>query len=280
MKLGLIGLHIQKSRSPELHHWLGNKNNNDTTYELFDCKFNNKSELLDLLLELKSKGYQGVNITHPYKVWAWEVINNKVHTDKTLGALNTVVLNRDELVGTNTDCTGFKRAYMQHFGQVKPDKVLIKGAGGVGRAIAFGLAQLQVGHLYIYDSFSESQQTLIADLKAVGISVSGIDESQIQICSKECEGLVNATPVGHYATPGAAYTPDEIFSPKWIFDAVYTPVETEFVLLAKQKNAEVINGYELFINQGIDAYEIFSSKNIDTTGVYDAVPISGDTISG
>lgn len=275
MKLGLIGHHIQKSRSPELHSWLGKHNKQETTYELFDCELENEAALLELLLELKAKGYRGVNVTHPYKVWAWNLIQNKERTDKTLGALNTVVLNKDELVGMNSDCTGFKRAYQDHFAQQAPKKVLLKGAGGVGRAIAFGLAQLNVEHIYIFDSFKDSQQALIDDLTAIGVSASGIDESQIKSCSKECEGLVNATPVGHYATPGASYTAEEIFSPKWIFDAVYTPVETEFVQLAQQKQAEVISGYELFTNQGIDAYEMFVGHDIDSTGVYEAVPIDG-----
>ncbi|MFV0575053.1 MAG: shikimate dehydrogenase family protein [Vibrio sp.] len=275
MKLGLIGQHIQKSRSPELQQWLGQHNQHPTTYELFDCELANESALLDLLLELKAQGYQGVNVTHPYKVWAWNIIKKTVRTDKTLGALNTVLLNQEQLIGINTDCTGFKRAYQDHFGQNAPKKVLLKGAGGVGRAIAFGLAQLKVEHIYIFDSYTQSQQALIADLQAVGVSATGIDESQIIETSKECEGLVNATPVGHYATPGASYSDDEIFSPKWIFDAVYTPVETEFIQLVKKKQAEVISGYELFINQGIDAFEMFIGHEVDTSGIYDAIPITG-----
>ncbi len=275
MKLGLIGKHIQKSRSPELHHWLGQHNKNETTYELFDCELENESALLDLLLDLKSKGYTGVNVTHPYKVWAWNLIPKTERTAKTLGALNTVLLNKEELVGMNTDCTGFKRAYQNHFSDKAPKKVLLKGAGGVGRAIVFGLAQLNVEHIYIFDSFKNSQQSLIDDLIAIGVSVSGVEESELITCSKECEGLVNATPVGHYSTPGRSYSEDQIFSPTWIFDAVYTPVETEFVKLAKQKQAEIISGYELFINQGIDAYEMFIGKEIDTTGIYESIPIEG-----
>ncbi|QSA19827.1 quinate dehydrogenase, partial [Vibrio furnissii] len=59
MKLGLIGQHIQKSKSPQLHELLGQKLNINTTYELFDCELDNEQALLALLNDLKQRGYRG-----------------------------------------------------------------------------------------------------------------------------------------------------------------------------------------------------------------------------
>ncbi len=69
----------------------------------------NEQALHDFLLQLKQQSYRGVNVTHPYKVWAWNIIHQRVNTKLGLGALNTVILDGEELLGTNTDCTGFMR---------------------------------------------------------------------------------------------------------------------------------------------------------------------------
>ncbi|MCG6214329.1 quinate dehydrogenase [Vibrio furnissii] len=264
MKLGLIGQHIQKSKSPQLHELLGQKLNINTTYELFDCELDNEQALLALLNELKQRGYRGVNVTHPYKVWAWNIVQRKFKTSERLGALNTLLIDGDTLRGTNTDCSGFVRAYRKACPTQKPGKVLMKGAGGVGRAIAFGLGQLEVEHLYIYDEQPASLQALLSDLQQAGVSCSAIHAQELTSCALACDGLVNATPVGHYTTPGAAFTPEQVQQQRWVFDAVYTPVKTEFIALAQQQDMSVISGFELFIHQGVDAYEHFADCPVDS----------------
>ncbi|MBY8273774.1 quinate dehydrogenase [Vibrio fluvialis] len=264
MKLGLIGQHIQKSKSPQLHELLGKKLNINTTYELFDCELENEQALFALLNDLKQRGYRGVNITHPYKVWAWNIVQSKFKTSERLGALNTLLIDGDTLRGTNTDCSGFVRSYRKECPEQSPGKVLMKGAGGVGRAIAFGLGQLAVEHLYIYDEQPISLQALIDDLQQAGISCSAVSRDALTACALECDGLVNATPVGHYTTPGAAFTEEQVQSQRWVFDAVYTPVRTEFIALAQQQGMSVISGFELFIHQGVDAYECFADCPVDS----------------
>ncbi|UHJ59332.1 shikimate dehydrogenase family protein [Vibrio furnissii] len=264
MKLGLIGQHIQKSKSPQLHELLGQKLNINTTYELFDCELDNEQALLALLNELKQRGYRGVNVTHPYKVWAWNIVQRKFKTSERLGALNTLLIDGDTLRGTNTDCSGFVRAYRKACPTQKPGKVLMKGAGGVGRAIAFGLGQLEVEHLYIYDEQPASLQALLSDLQQAGVPCSAIHAQELTSCARACDGLVNATRVGHYTTPGAAFTPEQVQQQRWVFDAVYTPVKTEFIALAQQQDMSVISGFELFIHQGVDAYEHFADCPVDS----------------
>ncbi|MCG6418165.1 quinate dehydrogenase, partial [Vibrio fluvialis] len=102
------------------------------------------------------------------------------------------------------------------------------------------------------------------DLQQAGVSCSAIHAQELTSCALACDGLVNATPVGHYTTPGAAFTPEQVQQQRWVFDAVYTPVKTEFIALAQQQDMSVISGFELFIHQGVDAYEHFADCPVDS----------------
>ena len=263
MKLGLVGQRIQKSQSKKLHEYLGEYYNLGATYDFFDIELDDPQALQAKFAELKELGYRGVNITFPYKVWAWDMIEQKEHTDATLGALNTVVLNEECTKGTNTDCTGFARALQTGLGDKQPGKVLIKGTGGVGRAIAFGLARCKAEHIYLYDESAESQSTLLSALTGAGISASIVEKADLDQCVRECDGLVNATPIGHYTMPGSLFPAELLGSQTWAFDAVYTPIMTQFLTDAEAAGLTLITGFELFLYQGIDAFEYFTGVKVD-----------------
>ena len=72
------------------------------------------------------------------------------------------------------------------------------------------------------------------------------------------DGVVNATPVGMYFQPGTPVELAAIGSQQWIFDAIYSPVDTELMVRGAEKGLERITGLDLFIGQGIDAFEIFT----------------------
>lgn len=263
MKLGLVGQHIQKTQSNRLHTWLGRQYGLDVSYELFDLVLDDTQALAELLHRLGEQGYRGVNVTHPYKVKAWDIVGERRHTPAGLGALNTVVFEAGGIVGTNTDCSGFGRAYRTAQPGLNPGRVFVKGSGGVGRAIAFGLAALDAEHIYLYDEQAASQQQLLADLQAGGARASTVAAAEVDDCIRGCDGLVNATPVGHYSTPGLAFAAGLLGGQRWAFDAVYTPVMTEFLQQAERAGLNLITGFELFLHQGIDAFEFFTGIKVD-----------------
>ena len=89
-------------------------------------------------------GFRGVNITYPYKE---TVVADVVINDPLVGAMsavNTVVFENGGLLGFNTDYSGFISAYRRVFKNHAPGKVCLIGAGGVGKAVAFGLLALDV----------------------------------------------------------------------------------------------------------------------------------------
>ena len=74
------------------------------------------------------------------------------------------------------------------------------------------------------------------------------------------DGVVNCTPLGMSGRPGSAIPASLLGGQSWAFDAVYTPIETEFLRAARAAGLDTLSGYELFFQQGIKAFELFTGR--------------------
>lgn len=262
IRLGLIGDNIAKSQSPRLHRLAGQQNGRRATYDLlvprdmgmdFDAVFAHAA----------STGYVGTNVTYPYK----ERVVAKVSIDdplvRAIGAVNTVVFTDAGPKGNNTDYTGFIAAYRGLRGDKAPGTVLMIGGGGVGRAVAFGLVALGVTELRLADRDLPKAQVLADELRAAAPSLVvqvGTDATQM---ADGAQGLINCTPVGMVGYDGTPLPANHMQGAEWAFDAVYTPVDTQFLKDAAANGLQILSGYELFIGQGVDAWRIFTGLPLD-----------------
>jgi shikimate dehydrogenase len=136
------------------------------------------------------------------------------------------------------------------------------GAGGVGRAIAFALFELGATELLVNDLNTAGAASLVEAIKAAGYSAQVVMAEDLAIAAQTADGLVNCTPVGHYKTPGVPLAPALIGGQTWAFDAVYTPMDTDFLVEAHKKGLRIVSGFDLFFYQGIDAFEIFTGETL------------------
>ena len=83
------------------------------------------------------------------------------------------------------------------------------------------------------------------------------------------DGVVNGTPVGMYFQPGSPVDPAAIGEQRWIFDAIYSPIETELMTRAADQGLQRISGFDLFIGQAIDAFEVFTDHRLQPAVVAD-----------
>ena len=140
IRLGLIGDNIAASRAPDLHHAAARICGIDVKYErlvprdlglTFD----------DVVERAKQDGFRGLNITYPYKEQVLRFVTIEDPVVRTIGACNTVLFGAPA-IGFNTDYTGYVSAFRAQFGARPPGAVAMAGSGGVGKAVAFGLAKL------------------------------------------------------------------------------------------------------------------------------------------
>ena len=238
---------------------LGDMTNKPVEYLLHELTEASNSLFDSKLNQLKALDYQGVNVTYPFKRYAASIADEKDNIVNVIGACNTLRFeNRKKLIATNTDYTGFIKAYRQHMGNKAPGIVLQIGAGGVGCATAYALKELNAEKLYIYDIDSQAANLLTNSVTKIGLETVAITKDKLEHIAMAANGIINATPIGHYQTPGTPIRLDLLSSQRWTFDAVYTPIETDFIKACRSHDITAISGLDLFFYQGVDAFEFFT----------------------
>lgn len=259
-----MGAGIQRSRMPLLQKYLGDLAGVDLSYGLHDGENISNFDPVTALQELVAQGYDGLNVTHPYKQRVREAVTRPLIEDHGLiGSYNTLVFRDAEILAANTDYSGFMRGYEYRFGQAAPGKVMLCGAGGVGRAIAFALAKLGASEFAIFDVAPQQAQSLCEELQKTGVAAATICAESLTDAMADADGLVNCTALGMYSHPGTAFPAAEIGPQTWAFDAVYTPLETEFLSACKTAGLHCMTGFDLWFFQGVDAFKIYSGITVD-----------------
>jgi shikimate dehydrogenase len=276
IRLGLIGDNIRRSQSPLLHRLAGTLCGLDVVYEPlipadlgldFDAVFE----------RCRTSGFRGINITYPYKERVFPKLAIGDPVVRALGACNLALFEPGGPTGGNTDHSGFKSAFAESFPGASPGNVAMAGAGGVGKAIAFGLAELGASELWLYDPDTAKATALQASLAAFAPQLGIYLADSIEEAAAEADGLVNCTPLGMSGHPGTAIPRHLIRSQSWAFDAVYTPVSTQFLRDAAAAGLSTMSGYELFFHQGVDAFRIFTGWEVDQGKLRTALAYSHGT---
>ncbi|WP_108163899.1 shikimate dehydrogenase [Saccharospirillum sp. MSK14-1] len=263
LKLGLIGEGIGQSKSPDLHQRLGRLVGIDTDYQLIDSLNEADFEFVSTVARVRQAGFRGVNVTFPFKEAALKLADHAGEGARRVGSANTLLFEESGIRAENTDYTGFVSAYQYSLGERPVGKVLLVGAGGVGRAVACGLGELGVEELLIAERDSTRGEALVAHLVGLGIKARFVSAADGQAALALCSGLVNCTPVGHRNHPGCPVDPSPLTANHWVFDAVYIPAHTELLKAAEAAGSAVLSGVDLFAFQGIDAYRFFSEGVVD-----------------
>lgn len=260
--LGLIGDHILSSKAPMLHRLASRLSGTSVRYDLLIPRV----ESLDfegLLERCAREGYRGVNVTYPYKETAVSLVTIEDPLVRAMGAVNTVVFEAGGPKGFNTDHSGFGMAYRHVFHGQPAGNTCIIGTGGAGRAVAFALLRLGVGKIRLFDTQHDRASAVAAALRAYAPQVWVEVVDTVEAAVHGMDGIVNCSPVGMDGHGGTPVPADLLHGATWAFDAVYTPMATQFSRDAKAAGLEFMSGHELFLYQGVAAFEIFCGRPVD-----------------
>lgn len=264
--VGLIGTNIGQSLSPFLHEDAFAAAGVIGHYHLMDVSVLQGRRLEDLLAAARTAGFAGVNVTHPFKEAVIPLLDTVSAEAREIGAVNTVVFDRaGRTTGYNTDCSGFRLAFIEALGQdaARDQTVLLLGSGGAGRAVAFALMSLGVATLKIFDRDSARASGICNDLiRRFG---AGRCEplSDPEAAATSVAGIVNATPVGMTGYAGVPLPIHLIQPAHFVADVIYTPIDTEFVLAAQRKGCRTMNGGGMCVHQAADAFRHFTGWAAD-----------------
>lgn len=281
---GIIGYPIKHSLSPAMHNAAFEALCIDAKYEKFDVK---PEELEDFLLNRKD--VIGFNVTIPHKVRAKEILEKKFPEEyndledrdyekwyyvEITGAINTVKRTDKGLEYCNTDVEGFLRSLQADlkFNLDSPGSksVFLIGCGGAGRAVIAGLSldfeRTNIGEIYVYDKNPEAISSLkehFSRLKRdfadnLNNIIKFVSESDIQNVIKDCQLLINASPVGMKEGDTSSVIDKSLLHKNLsVYDVVYNR-ETQLVKDAKEKRCKaVVGGEGMLYYQGLYAFRFW-----------------------
>jgi shikimate dehydrogenase len=264
--IGLIGANIMGSLSPALFADAFQTAGINGFYHLIDVDRLPGRRLPQLLDALKTTGFAGTNITYPFKQDVIPLLDAVDPEAGQIGAVNTVAIAPDgRTTGYNFDRQGWRHSFEEVLGRnsARGATVVLVGAGGAGRAVAFALMDLDVGCLVIHDRDGIRVDALKADLvKHYGASRCRV-ASNLERDIAAANGVVNATQVGMRGFPGNPVPVSALTAAHWAADVIYTPIETAFISAAAAKGARVMNGGGMCVHQAVEAFRLFTGIEPD-----------------
>ena len=253
--LGLIGYPIAHSAAPAMHEAAGAALGIACRYHLIEVAGADAERLRRMLDGLRVLTFSGVNVTFPYKVDVLPFLDALDPSAAKVGAINTIAVRGERLIGFNTDSSGFRSALRREIGDVTGQTVALLGAGGVGRAIGVALSECGVGRINILDTARERAVDLARGLEG---RCDARALTRVEEALEGAEGLVNATAVGMLPNTESPAPPALLHRQLWVADAVYQPLWTPLLIAARQAGCRVMTGRTLAIDQALDAFEIFT----------------------
>jgi len=258
---GVIGDPIEHTLSPTIHNAAFNHLELDFVFLAFRVK---AADLENAIRGMRGLGIHGLNVTMPHKSTVIGYLDEVDSTVKFLGSANTVLNKNGKLSGFNTDGAGALKALRENGTELSEKKVLLLGAGGAAKAIAFSLAK-EVEELAILNRATEKAKKLAETLgrifnkKVVGNSLS---PDTIAKNLQDSDVLINATSVGMHPNVSQSIVPPQWLKPDLtVMDIVYNPIETKLAKDAKAAGAKVISGVEMLIYQGAASFEIWTGRS-------------------
>ncbi|MBC7130443.1 saccharopine dehydrogenase NADP-binding domain-containing protein, partial [Candidatus Bathyarchaeota archaeon] len=156
----------------------------------------------------------------------------------------------------------------------KGKKILILGAGGAAKAIAYQLAS-EAKEIKILNRTGKKAEEIANHINEhFGKKASGenLTPNILERCLEDVDILINATSVGMYPNKDQTLVKKEWLRPEiTVMDIIYNPVETRLIKDAKAIGAKVIYGTEMLIYQGAASFEIWFRRKAPVEVMREAI---------
>ncbi|MDC3101801.1 shikimate dehydrogenase [Candidatus Pelagibacter sp.] len=242
----VIGNPINHSLSPKLHNFWFKQNQINATYDKTKLDFN---QLKDLILEVKEKRIDGINITVPFKNMVIPYLDQlSIEAEKTK-SVNTIYLKDKKVIGHNTDIDGFEKAINKINFKMNDKKIFILGAGGVVPSIVYALNKMGAINISISNRTKDKAQKVKDVFKNLNI----VDWGEMP----EFDVIINATSLGLNKNDKIKLDFSSVGNNKLFYDVIYNPSETNFLKIGKNLGNKCENGKLMFIYQAFSAFKLW-----------------------
>jgi shikimate dehydrogenase len=269
-RLSVFGDPVAHSKSPAFHNAALRAAGIDAQYVKIHVR---PDEPPAAFRALPAAGFLGTNVTIPHKAAALATVDEADDYARASGAVNTVLVEGERLLGFNTDGPGFVRAIREEFlCDIRDLRVMILGAGGgAGRAIAVQCALERCERLVLVNRTVEKARALAAELaphfrsdRLLGPAerLAAIPHENAALAAElaHIDLVVNASSVGMKRSD-PVLLPQSFLTPNlMVYDAIYAGGKTRLVEDAEQAGARAANGLSMLLHQGALSFEIWFNR--------------------
>lgn len=265
-RYAVIGNPVEHSKSPDIHKAFAMQTGQDMDYSKVFAPLDGFSRTIATMHE---NGFKGANITVPFKLEAFNLVNQLSERALDAGAVNTIAFNADGLYGDNTDGIGLVRDIQQNLNiPIQSRKVLLIGAGGAAEGVLHPILEQHPQLLVITNRTLDKALTMVKKVEEQGdfrfVSVNAYAFHDLQGHSFDI--VVNATSTG--LSDAELPLPAGLFAQGALaYDMMYGR-ETPFMAFARKHNARhVSDGLGMLVEQAAESFFIWRQTRPDTQPV-------------
>lgn len=260
---GLIGNPVEHTLSPMIHNTLAELLGHNLVYVPFPVK---AGQVAQAVSGADALNLLGLNVTVPYKSAVIECLKEIDGLAGNIGAVNTLVRTAGGYKGYNTDMEGLYRAMVSEGISIAGETVILLGAGGAARAVAYLCAVKGAAQVYMLNRTLDKAQAVAGEVNRAMerdvIYPMALKDYTMLPAGKYL--TIQGTSVGLAPHAEEAVITDDAFYEKvgTGFDLIYRPWETKFMQLTRAHGGQAYNGLKMLLYQGIIAYELWNDVKI------------------
>ena len=270
-RYGVLGYPVAHSRSPIIHRLFADQTDQAMSYELMQAP----AEQLDTIVRnFQRNGGKGLNVTVPHKTSITRLVDELSEEASIAGAVNTLDIRANEILGYNTDGIGLVRDLQNNWSfPVAGKRILIFGAGGAVQGILGPLLEQEPAIIVLANRSTSKADALATHFGTLG-DVVATRMTALKEHNEPFDLVINATSAGLSGElppfPRAAVDARHTAC----YDLSYGLDDTPFMRWAKQMDAaRVRSGWGMLIEQAAEAFKIWRGVAPDTHDVLKRLPV-------
>jgi shikimate dehydrogenase len=254
---GVIGDPVDHTLSPAIQNAAFRSAQIDAVYVPFHVKPQSLRIALNGLRALQVRGF---NVTIPHKINVLPYLDKTDAAVSAIGSANTVINENGKLCGYNTDGLGALNSLVEAGAQPNGKSVLIFGAGGASRAVAYTLAESGSSIQLVNRTPAKAKQLASRLRKLFGTEATSVALSSklLKDLVEQADIVVNASSMGMNGFSNPPVEAKWLHSGQWVFDLVYKPSQTRLLDFAVSAGANRISGLDMLVNQGACSFKLWT----------------------
>lgn len=259
--LGIFGNPIKHTFSPDIHNYLSKKLELNNIYVPFPV-----TDIEDAVKGAFSMGIKGLNVTVPFKEAVMPFLSLIDEDAKRIGAVNTLVRTDKGFKGFNTDMPGLGRALRSYNEALEGKNVIILGAGGAARAVAYLAQKENASSIYLVNRTFDKAKNLCDEINELfgNEKIVPVAAAEYSLIPKAEYTMIQCTSLGLNINDGLLIEDDSFYEmASYGYDLIYNPCVTPFIDKLKRKGIKADNGLKMLTYQAIIAYELWNDIKVD-----------------